>query len=329
MGFRDFFRRPSALVGSARSRQSALFDALRRKDGAAVRELVRAGVDVNATEANDAGTEFSILHVAVQNARDRAVVDVIPCLLAAGADVNARTVHNVTPLHIAVSLKLRDVVDLLLAAGADPTAYSPKGLGAPLHEAVRFAPELVEPLLRAGADVNRPHGSSETPLMMAASRSPTTVRALIDAGADVNAVNRLEETALFFCEDARAVESLVAAGAKTDVTDQYGFTPLTKAALMGRSAVGRALIASGADVRTEVPDWMDHAGLTALHCAALRGDLELIRALVDAGASVVARDREGRTACDYATDGHPDFDFGETSKKRSAVASDFLRNLGG
>jgi ankyrin repeat protein len=68
----------------------------------------------------------------------------------------------------------------LLAAGADPN-------GIPLIMAIQCGElEIVEAMITAGADVNRPYQDT-TPLVRAVeSRYPEVVQALLKAGADIN-----------------------------------------------------------------------------------------------------------------------------------------------
>ena len=82
--------------------------------------------------------------------------------------------------------------------------------------------------------------------------------------------------------------------------DEYGNTPLHKAAMFGKGDALRALIDVGADVNVTGED-----DETPLHWAAWRGKAKVARALIDAGANVNARDKIGWTPLDEATNrGH-------------------------
>ena len=103
------------------------------------------------------------------------------------------------------------------------------------------------------------------------------------------------------------LESLLAAGARPDLTPNDRTTPLMAAAGCGRAAhltnVPRAprvasaeeavdiLIAAGLDVNAT-----NEGDFTALHCAAFSGLNEVVRQLLSHGADIDARDWRGRTA---------------------------------
>ncbi|VDK19591.1 unnamed protein product [Anisakis simplex] len=58
---------------------------------------------------------------AMHHAADRGNVQMIECLLLAGADISIQDYDGQTPLHYAVSCSHRDAVEALLRHGADPT----------------------------------------------------------------------------------------------------------------------------------------------------------------------------------------------------------------
>lgn len=105
---------------------------------------------------------------------------------------------------------------------------------------------------------------------------------------------------------AELMRTLIAAGAKPDLTTRDGSTPLMAAAGCGRAAhatnVPRAerqmmaeesakvLLEAGADVNA-----INEADTTPLHCAAFTGLNELVELFVAKGADINARDWRGRT----------------------------------
>ena len=92
-------------------------------------------------------------------------------LLQGGADLNARDINGMTPLHWATLRMEKAVVVALLNAGADPTARADHGL-TPLHVLVmQFganddateAVALVNILAEAGANPDAQDESGDTP----------------------------------------------------------------------------------------------------------------------------------------------------------------------
>ena len=85
------------------------------------------------------------------------------------------------------------------------------------------------------------------------------------------------------------------AGARSDVKDVYGETPLMMAAYNDNAAVAAMLVQHGADV-----DAKDHQGGTALIMAASFGNLRVARILLNAGANKETKDKKDDSALEYA-----------------------------
>jgi len=109
-----------------------------------------------------------------------------------------------------------------------------------------------------------------------------------------------------------AVIQHLANGVDVNVKNDFGFTPLLKAAQFGRREVAELLIAKGADVSVK-----DKFGRTPLHCAADEDQMEVAELLIAAGADVNGRDNGDRTPLDFAV-----------MKKQKEIA-DLLRKHGG
>lgn len=209
----------------------------------------------------------TLLHYALANA-SHYTADAVRCLLAYGADVQARTYLGETPLHYACRYSdtyegnaQASLVRLLIAAGAQVNARDNAGV-TPLHEAVYSGSDLaVTVLLAAGADANAHDREQVTPLHLAAWRGdPQRVAALIAAGADVNARDRYDNTPLHLTHSPEAAELLLQHGADIEARDDNGATPLHRA--ISHLSVLRVLLAHGADVNAR-----DHQGRTARQIA--------------------------------------------------------------
>lgn len=165
-------------------------------------------------------------------------MDIIQMLLAHGANVNAR-LKKQTPYRT----KIDRGADTMLTTGTTPMLRAAKAGDA----------EAIQALLSKGADPKIPTKFGITPLMAAAGlgtkeedttgRKKTEAEAIasiklcLDTGADVNAVDNQGDTALHGAAQKgydQVVQFLVDHGAKLDIKDKRGRTPLDAAmGLMG------------------------------------------------------------------------------------------------
>jgi ankyrin repeat protein len=228
-------------------------------------------------------------------------------LIRQKAAVNATDVDGSTPLQWAAHWNDLDIVKALLAAGAKPNVSNRYGV-TPLHEAATIgSAPVVNALLRAGAQVNAVYGEGETALMLASrSGSVESVKLLLEAGADANAAEKFRgQTALMLAaaeNHGPVVKALLAAGAPPNTrTAEYSFQKLTGgaggiihdraqggitalmlAARQGALDAGAALIAGGADLNAEEPQY----GFTAMQTAIFNGHYAFAKLLVEKGANV-------------------------------------------
>ncbi|MDA2928985.1 ankyrin repeat domain-containing protein [Acidobacteria bacterium AH-259-O06] len=188
-----------------------LADAAERMDRASIRTLLQQPIDVNAPQVDG----MTALHWAAYQDD----LETVELLVRAGADVKAANRYGVTPLSLACTNANVAMVERLLDAGADPntalrggetalmtatrtgkvgTVKALLARGAGVHSKVRgqtalmwaaaegYA-EVVEELIKAGADFRTPLDSGFTPLLFAVREGRIdVVRALLKAGADVN-----------------------------------------------------------------------------------------------------------------------------------------------
>jgi ankyrin repeat protein len=149
------------------------------------------------------------------------------------------------------------------------------------------APETLSDLIRSG---NRE-------AVLAAITSPDI---------DVNAAEPDGSTALLWATykvDHELVRALLKAGAKANVTNRYGSSPLGEAAKLGDVDLVRTLLDARAD-----PNSPNQDNQTALMLASSIGSLEIAKLLINKGANVNAVESfRGQTALMWAAAGdHPD-----------------------
>ena len=168
------------------SSDSRVADAAMDGDAAAVRALLKQGVDVNAAQ----GDGMTALHWAAR----RGDVELTRMLLYAGANVRALTrLGGFTPLVMASDRGHAGVIDVLLNAGADPKAATSAGTTPLMFAAASGNTDAITLLLDKGADVNAVESvRGETALMFAtASNRVEAMKVLIASGANVKAATKV------------------------------------------------------------------------------------------------------------------------------------------
>lgn len=244
-----------------------LEEAIRKGEAETVRKYLARGGDPN-TRSIERGSTDTPLHVAARHRQ----TDIARMLLAAGADVNATDAFERPPLYYA------------LDTGRMPAAQ-PKGSGFRGNaEAllIERTTELVTMLVNAGAGLSglcRPldelnglkREMYEPPLSVAAKYGYT-----------------------------EALQFLLSQGAKIDIEDYLGDTPLITSVRCGQPEPAQILIAAGADV-TRMPYSPNHAEESQLMIVvrserfSVDEKVELIPRMVGAGADVNKRDATGDT----------------------------------
>jgi hypothetical protein len=144
----------------------------------------------------------------------------------------------------------------------------------------RSSPQVVQILLRAGADPNAVMLSDHPLVLKAALRAPVC-HVLIDAGADVHARSSRGNTILHYLRDAPLAERVLALGADPQVQSETGESILSHAAHCGDLDLVKLYVRAGVD-----PLSLDYAGRTPLAIAVERREWPLADCLA-AGLRVV------------------------------------------
>lgn len=160
----------------------------------------------------------SKLEAAIMADSRAAIVDA----LAAGADVNARGIHNITPLMIAVDRLKHQAVTELLARGANPNLKADDGAGAVslAVENYRDAPDIMFALFKSGGDPNtrRPDNDPVIKRFMN-DRNCEFIGHMKAFGADLDITSRADDPIITGASTARdwdVVWCLIELGAKYD-----------------------------------------------------------------------------------------------------------------
>jgi len=334
---------------------SLLHQAVVVKDLASVTLLLEHGFDSNVTHPKDGtplhiaadrgATQIAALllkHGARTDLRDYlgatplhdATLDICKMLLDVGADVDALSNEQATPLHWACTLGKAKIARLLVERGANvrirnDDSYEPAMeclLRGDDPELLRFLmdhgstptipiaaalddmdllKQLVPPEQPHPAGLNEPERGGMRPLHYAAGfGSLRALDYLVKRGAEVDSFGDLRTTPMQWAVIAGQTETvtrLMELGAKIDLRRRASRTALHDAAEFKDAAMVQLLLDHSANVGV-----VDSRGRTPLHFAAKRGDVSIIETLLKAGADPSIKDRDGQTPLGLAKSARKD-----------------------
>jgi ankyrin repeat protein len=250
-------------------------------------------------------------------------------LLDAGSSLMASDKHGKTALHYAALLRYPRIVNALLEAGAMQDAEDKRGR-TPLHCVVRYTFQEVETLLDTGNgtarmyvyDIRQNWKAATLEVVKILLNAKSTVATntkrgrrlrgfaaavakvsglLVDAKVGVRVRDKLGKTALHYAAEnsaAEIVKLLLDAGASATIRDDRGATPLHYASNYGTPDVVKLLLEANADIEARC----NFSATPLLWSAMNRTNCETVTFLLEAGADINARDIDGLTALDRATE---------------------------
>ena len=237
------FHIPREQTGPDKQKITAeLFDAAQKGDFDTVKNLLTKYPDMRDVKRNGGWT---LLHLSL-NSRE-----LVEYLIENGADIEARSDGQWTPLHNQAYAGHLDGVELLLAHGADIEAKTSVG-HTPLLSSIRWDRiEVTKLLIEKGANINPTTELGSTPLIISSVEgNPELARLFLENGADISLKDdNYQRTALHFAAlygQFEIVDALVKKGADVDEKDGAGKTPLDYANRYGHEKVAKLLKSAGA-----------------------------------------------------------------------------------
>lgn len=284
-GMPDWDRRPEmppVIGGRGRNGPNAdLLDAAKRGDVTAVEKMLNDGADINAR--GDDGSS-AIIMATLSNE-----VEMAKLLIEKGANVSIQNKRRDSPLHIAAFLGRHEITQLLLDGDAKlnlRNADSATALDVVRSEWSKEVEGIMDFLQNVlGIEIDNDQVKSGR---------IKVETLLVDKGA--KPASELPKLAMTIWQAAKAGDLGVLKRLTSDKTvdlngtDDKGVTPLSWAAITGKTKAAALLIEAGADVNGRNQD----KG-TPLHSAAFMGRLEVVELLVAKDADVNATNAMGHT----------------------------------
>lgn len=233
-----------------RSINGELFDAAREGDVQRVNKLIKSKADVNFTDSIQT-TDGSSIHdwTPLMMAVISRNLDVVKLLVSAGAWVNYMNSQVCNSVKLAVDIDRIDMVKYLVEHGAYINNSNYEGITPLMSAAINGNYDMVKYLVGLHADLNSRHVDGDSALMFAIARGQSRIAELIiDSGADVNIRNR------------------------------FGVTALLIAAAEGNIEIVRKLVSGKADLTSR-----SDTGKSAMDIAVDRGHTAIVELLRNAG----------------------------------------------
>ncbi len=264
-----------------------LYNALGSNRIKQARALLEKGADINCK--NNYNETYFIYYLNKLKRVDN--LSFITYLLRKGADISEKDRNKKTPLHIAAIKKSLPCIKLFVAKGADVNAKDDCGR-TPLYWAAMYGNlPIAKYLIKKGADIhilNTELCREFTLFNMVKPGEYAVVRHLLEKGAfDINKQSHRGSTFLHRAAengDLSNVKYLLQQGARIDVKDKMGRTPLSAAVYFARMSSVKILLKNGADISTR-----DNTGMTPLHLASILGFNNIVNYLLKNDADINAK----------------------------------------
>ncbi|XP_048746170.2 fibronectin type 3 and ankyrin repeat domains protein 1-like isoform X2 [Ostrea edulis] len=205
-------------------------------------------------------------------------------------------------LHRAIIREDHMEIERILDTGDVPIDVPDKyGFTGLMQASQKGYTDIMEILIRHGADVNAQNDSGKTALMLACYAGQfEAVKLLRDQGAKYDDFDRGGSTPIHWAVDGgniRLLEWIIKDGADANMRDHsHGWTPLIRcASLSGNRSVALTLLLAGAEMNVQ-----DKDGKTALMVAIINGHQDLVELLLQRNADITVKNLYGKTAYEMA-----------------------------
>ena len=198
------------------SREKSISSIIKEGNLEELKSYIKNGADINGKYEDK-----SLLHFAIDNCENN-YSEIIEFLINNGADINScQSYLKETPLHrICARVKPKiDIAQLLLDRGAKVNAENISGKTPLFYCSFSYSVELLNLLLKYGADINHRDKYKNTILHDDYSNYSTGnfeefLKVLLSLGFDINSKNNMGHTPLYLCQNKQIENILIENGAK-------------------------------------------------------------------------------------------------------------------
>ena len=259
---------------------------------------------------------FTLLNLAVRAGH----TELAKYLIDKGADLNSQTNEKMTPMMFAVLHDRKEIEEMLTKEGTEKDIFTEtirgdiqavsrylieepnliqqyRGHFSPLHwAAYKGHYEMVKMLIEKGADVQG-HKEYASPLFWAVRYNRADIaKLLLDNGADINLRNTQGQSSLFISARVQITNFLLENGADPKIIDKSGNTPLH---LIGTKHMHQEAVRTIIDFN-EFQNFPQPENVVQ---EAVKEQLGVARLLIEFGADPNLKNKEGKTALDFAREG--------------------------
>jgi len=231
-------------------------------------------------------------------------LNLVKWLVSQGADINSITTygedHSATPIFAAATNEHFEIITWLKENGAKICNIKNSN-GHTIISSVALLDgktEIINLLVKLGADINERNEDNTTPIYMAALAGKTeSIKCLASLGAKID--EKVDTMSPIFIAASNgqieSIKCLISLGVNVNVTDDNGMTPIFIAASKGHVNCIECLKSLGADINLKTNE-----GFTPFFLAVAACKIESMNCLKSLGADINVKHNGGKTPFTFA-----------------------------